>query len=203
MHTSFRARDLTGQQAYELMANLIVPRPIAFVSTVSREGRRNLAPFSYFMPGGTNPPTLCFCPILAGGGRKKDTLVNIEDTGEFVVNLVDRAMAEGMNATSGMYSSDIDEWPLSGFSSAECLSVRPPRVQESPASFECRLLQAAFTGQDAGGGVFVIGEVVAAHVRTDLLQPDSRFLPISRLGGPDYIDLATGEIFGMDRPKAG
>jgi flavin reductase (DIM6/NTAB) family NADH-FMN oxidoreductase RutF len=202
MHTSFRAEDLTSPQAYDLMANLIVPRPIAFVSTLSREGRRNLAPFSYFMPGGTNPPSLCFCPILAGGGRKKDTLVNIEETGEFVVNLVDRTMAEGMNATSGMYPHDTDEWPMSGFNPVDCLAVRPARVLESPASFECKLHQVAFCGDQAGGGSFVIGEILAIHVRPELLLPEARFLPISRLGGPDYLDLASVETFGMERPKA-
>lgn len=200
MHTSFRASEMTPGQVYDFMSNLIVPRPIAFVSTMSREGARNLAPFSYFMPGGVNPPSLCFCPIRAGGGRKKDTLVNIEETGEFTVNLVDRAMAEGMNQTSGLYPADIDEWPFSGFTQAESLVVRPARVAESPASFECRLHQVAFCGEEGGGAAFVIGEIVAMHVRTELTDSLTRFNPISRLGGPEYLDLASGEIFGLERP---
>jgi flavin reductase (DIM6/NTAB) family NADH-FMN oxidoreductase RutF len=203
-HVSLEMEKLSAGRRYDLMASLVVPRPIAFVSTLDGEGRPNLAPFSYFMVGGVNPPSLAFCPVLDAEARPKDTLANIEQTGEFVVNLVDRAMAEGMNETSYPYAEGEAEWPASGFEMAPSVRVKPPRVMESPVQFECRLFRVVRHGDGPSSSAYVVGEVLVAHVSEALVGADGRVLaafePIARLGGKSYLDLACGKVFELARP---
>src|SRR3954463_9258841 len=117
-HDFFSAKpsDLEPSVAYDLLPAIVQPRPIAFVSTISAAGEPNLAPFSFYMVGGTNPPSLMISPVLGPGGRKKDSLRNIEETGEFVVSALNRAMAEGMNRASYSFEAEISEWEVGGFS---------------------------------------------------------------------------------------
>jgi flavin reductase (DIM6/NTAB) family NADH-FMN oxidoreductase RutF len=202
---SFALSDLRPSQKYDLLSGLVVPRPIAFVSTISAEGLPNLAPFSFFMVGGINPPSLMFCPVLDLEGRPKGTLRNVEATGEFVVNLVDRRMAEGMNLSSFPYSEDESEWGVSGFTPLESERVRPSRVAESPVQFECRFYQALRHGEGPSASVYVVGEVLVAHVSDALVSEAAelvkRFGPLARLGGKGYLDLELGEAFEMARPN--
>jgi flavin reductase (DIM6/NTAB) family NADH-FMN oxidoreductase RutF len=194
---SLLPEELAASQVYDLLAGLVVPRPIAFVSTVDSAGVPNLAPFSFFTVGGVKPPTLCFCPVLNPDGSKKQTLLNIEETGEFVVNLVTRAMAEGMNATAVRAE---DKWGLAGFGVVPSLRVKAERVCESPASFECRLVSVLAHGD----GRVVVGEVVAIHVADgvrDEAGTVAHLETIARLGGARYLDLAGGKLFEMSRPK--
>ncbi|MBX3095641.1 MAG: flavin reductase family protein [Fimbriimonadaceae bacterium] len=205
MSARFDPQQMSPGQIYDLLANLIVPRPIAFVSTMSNAGARNVAPFSYFMLGGIAPPSLCFSPVRGRNGERKETLVNIEETREFVVNLVDRNMVEGMNVAAGEYPGEVDKWELSGFTEVESERVRPARVLESPASFECRLHQIVSHGDGPGSTAYVIGEVLLAHVRPDLVsaaQGAGGFLPVARLGGQDYFDLAACGTFSLQCPPA-
>ncbi|MCB0825678.1 MAG: flavin reductase family protein [Armatimonadetes bacterium] len=194
--------ELGSTIAYHVLTNLVVPRPIAFVSTLSADGVANLAPFSYFNIGGMNPPSLVFCPVLDGEGNPKDSLKNIKETGEFVVNLVNREMAEGMNAASYTFPPDASEWEPSGFHPLASQSVKPKRVAESPVQLECRLFQVVKHGDGPSSACYVIGEVVLAHLADELMDGDVilPLSPISRLGGPDYLDLATGERFSLPRP---
>jgi len=187
---------------YGFLTTLIVPRPIAFVSTLSSSGVANLAPFSFFMAGGANPLSLMIAPVLNRDLSEKDSLRNIRETGEFVVNIVTRTMAEGMNTTSFAFPADESEWPHSGFTPLPSFNVSPARVLESPAQLECKLFQVVEHGDGALAGRYIIGEVVAIHVREDLMEGDviTPPQPISRLGGPDYLDLASGEIFVLKRP---
>jgi flavin reductase (DIM6/NTAB) family NADH-FMN oxidoreductase RutF len=163
------------RQVYKLMTGIIVPRPIALVSTVDRDGVPNLAPFSFFCGVGSVPPTLLFCPALrASGGAdhapRKDTLHNVEETGEFVVNVVSEAIAGAANTTAAEVPPDVDEFQLSGLTPIPSTVVRPPRVAESPAQMECKLLQVIYTSHKPGGGVIVLGEIVRIHVREDLVD---------------------------------
>jgi flavin reductase (DIM6/NTAB) family NADH-FMN oxidoreductase RutF len=190
---------------YKLMIGMIVPRPIAFVSTVSANGVLNLAPFSFFTGIGANPPAVCFCPSNRADGSHKDTLVNIEATGEFVVNVAPEAIAEQMNLSSGEYTPDVDEFALSGLTPAPSLVVKPPRVRESPAAMECRLLQIVRISTLPDGGNLVIGEVVRFHVDDAMISnyridPD-KLRAIGRMGGPEYV--RTRDRFTMQRPGAG
>ncbi len=198
--------DLTSGEIYGLLVEAVQPRPIALVSTLSKQGHANLAPFSFFMAGGSAPPSLAFSPTVGRDGIEKDTLRNIDETGEFAVAVVVRGMAMGMNETGFAYPKDVDEWPASGLSPIPSVQIRPPRVAESPVQLECRLHQIVRHGEGQGAARYVIGEVVAAHVhealwRTDLKRLQGLF-PLGRLGGSRYIDLASAEIFEMARPTA-
>ena len=208
MPDGFRSLDLKALDAgtrYRLLTGLIVPRPIGFVSTLSADGTPNLAPFSFFMVGGTSPPSLMFSPLLDIEGEPKDSLKNVCETKEFVVHLVTREMAVGVNEASFAYPQGSAEWDASGFTMLESQVVKPPRVAESPVQFEYRLFQAVRHGEGSSAAVYVVGEIVMAHIDVALLGEDNRLLlrfePISRLGGSDYLDLATGKLFELDRPK--
>ncbi len=196
--------SLSPGEAYRLLSNTIAPRPIAFVSTVSSTGVPNLAPFSFFIVGGANPPSLAFSPVLGTNGREKDTLRNVRDTGEFVVNLVHREMAEGMNQASLSLPPESSEWEVCGFRTISGTVVRPPRVAESRVQFECRLFQVVEHGDGTSAARYVIGEVLVAHIAAESLRegvfdPDALGL-IARLGGPDYIDTHRMERFSLERP---
>lgn len=188
---------------YDVLVTCIQPRPIAFVSTLDGEGKANLAPFSFFMPGGANPASLAFSVTLASNGRRKDTLRNIEATGEFVVNIVTRGMADGMNATSFSYPHGESEWPIAGFTPLVSEMVGPFRVGESPAQFECRVYRIIDHGTSSGAAVYVIGEVLKVHVLANLWSNGELkdLYPIARLDGPGYLDTATNSRFQMDRPQ--
>jgi len=168
------------REIYKLMTGIIVPRPIALVSTVDAEGTANLAPFSFFAGVGSAPPTVLFCPVLraghgadaaanSGGGRK-DTLRNVEATREFVINVVSEDISEQANATAAEVGPEVDEFDLSALTPLASEVVKAPRVAESPAQMECRLLQVIYTGDKPASGVIVLGEVIRFHVRKDLFE---------------------------------
>ena len=189
---------------YRLLSGAVIPRPIAFVSTLSAEGVRNLAPFSFFTVISANPPVICFCPMIRGGDRpKKDTLVNIEATGEFVVNIVSEDFASQMNTTAGEYPPDVDEFQLSGLTPIPSDIVKVPRVKESRVNMECKLHQLIPVSDKFLGGTIVLGEVVRFHVLdsmvNDILEVDADQLnAIGRMGGPVYS--RTKDRFEMIRP---
>ncbi|HTY60540.1 MAG TPA: flavin reductase family protein, partial [Bacteroidota bacterium] len=159
------------RDVYRLMTAMIVPRPIAFVSSLSSGGARNLAPFSFFTAVSANPPVVCFAPMRRGAdGSMKDTLVNIEETREFVVNIVSEEIAGKMNACSEEVPPEVDEFILSGLTPVPSAVVAPPRVGESRASMECRLLQVVHVSPLPLGGSLVLGEVLLFHVQDDLFD---------------------------------
>lgn len=196
------------RQMYKLMTGIIVPRPIALVSTVDANGIANLAPFSFFAGVGSVPPAVLFCPALRSvgsrepGGRK-DTLHNVEDTREFVVNVVSDAIAAQANATSSEVPPEVDEFELGRLTPVASEVVRPARVAESPAQMECRLLQVIYTGHAPGSGVIVLGEIVRFHIREDLFD-DFRVDPagldaVGRMAGNTWV--RTRERIEFIRPK--
>lgn len=176
--------------AYKFLTSAIVPRPIAFVSTQSIEGVRNLAPFSYFNVMCDAPPILTVAANLRRG-EPKDTLRNVVETGEFVVNLVDEPMLERMVYASGDWAPEVDEFALTGFTPEPSERVRPPRVAESPVAIECRLEQIV----SIGNGNLILGRMVLAHVRDELIAngivDPGKMRPLARLGGDGYTTLGT------------
>jgi len=188
---------------YKLMVGAIVPRPIAFVSTISTEGILNLAPFSYFTAVGANPPAVCFCPSIRRDGSKKDTLRNIEATGEFVVNVVSEEFAAQMNACSAEFPPEVDEFAASGLTPIPSDLVKPPRVGESHIHMECRLLQVVHVSPKPLGGSLVIGEVLRFHVDdaiiADYVIDSGKLRPIGRMGGSTYT--RPTDRFDLERPK--
>lgn len=184
------------------MIGAIVPRPIAFVSSISAAGIPNLAPFSFFTAASADPPVICFSPMVRGNGTLKDTLNNIRETKEFVVNVVPEQIAGQMNVCSGEYPPDVDEFALSGLTPVASEVVRPTRVAESPVQMECRLLQIVEVSVKPLGGSVVFGEVVRFHVQDGIangfkIDPD-KLNAIGRMGGPTYA--RTRDRFDLTRP---
>lgn len=192
------------RSVYKLMVHVIVPRPIAFVSSISTDGVLNLAPFSFFTAASANPPVVCFCPMVRGrDGRRKDTWNNVQATGEFVVNVVSEDFAERMNVCSTEFAPEVDEFVASGLTPLPSDLVRPPRVAESRVQMECRLVQVVDISPKPLGGGIVIGEVLRFHVADELFNGfavDADALQaIGRMGGPTYA--RTTDRFDMERPK--
>ena len=189
---------------YKLMIGAIVPRPIAFVSSISADGIRNLAPFSFFTAVSANPPVICFSPMVRGAdGTWKDTLRNIESTREFVVNIVSEDFSQQMNACSADFPPEVDEFSESGLTAVPSDLVKPPRVGESRICMECRLLRTVHVSDKPLGGSLVIGEVLRFHVADELFDEfridADKLRPIGRMGGPTYT--RTTDRFDMIRPK--
>lgn len=181
---------------------IAAPRPIGWISTVDRQGVVNLAPYSFYNAMGDNPPIVGF----SSGGRK-DSLHNIEATGEFVVNVATKALAQAMNQTSAAFPSGVDEMAMAGLTPAPCHTVAAPRVAESPAAFECKLLQIIHLHDIDGKPLaqyVVLGQVVGVHIDPAFLK-DGLFdlaaaQPIMRAGyQADYVEISN--VFQMPRPK--
>ena len=177
---------------HRLMIGSIVPRPIAFVSTKSKNGILNLAPFSYFNGVCSNPPTIMFAPARRGyDGLTKDTLNNIRDTEEFVVNIVSEEIVEPMVACATDFEKEVNEFEVSRLTPVDSVKVAPPCVKESKVSFECRLQTIVPVGEaEPGGGFVVIGNIVMFHVDDDVYR-DGRIdldalKPVGRLAGNNY-----------------
>lgn len=183
---------------YRFMISVVVPRPIAFVSTASADGRFNVAPFSYFNAI-TNLPPLLGISINRRKGVLKDTMRNIEATGEFVVNTVDEALGARMVQTSGEWPEDVDEFALSGLTPVASDLIKPPRVGESPIGMECRLHRVI----ELGNTFFVVGEIVRAHVKDAVLTDGkvdiTKLQPLGRLGGDGYS--VVRDVIHMARPR--
>ena len=196
--------DLEGQhadRAYPILASLVTPRPIAWVTTLSPDGVVNLAPFSFFNVLGTEPPIVGFCPGDRADGTPKDTARNIRLTHEFVVNLVDEALAEAMNRTAASLPYGTSELTDSGLTTQASSSVRPPRIAESPASLECQ----EWGTLQIGDNRLIIGLVKRVHVRDELFDSTTLRIRteslnvIGRMASP-YWYCRTRDRFEMRRP---
>lgn len=201
-------RDWSSIDLYKILIGSIVPRPIAWVSTRNTSGINNLAPFSFFNCFGADPPMVGFAPAFksiektSGGIVRvpKDTLQNVRDTGEFVVNLVGRDLAEKMNATSAEFAPEVSEFDAVGIATAPSQLVAPPRVADALVNFECKLIQVV----EHGNNNLVLGEIVGirldervlndrGHIRADVLQA------VGRMAGSWYT--TTNDRFELKRPN--
>jgi flavin reductase (DIM6/NTAB) family NADH-FMN oxidoreductase RutF len=192
--------SLSPAAMYRFMIGIILPRPIAFVSTVDHGGAFNVAPFSYFNAV-TNRPPLVGISINLRGGEPKDTLRNIRETGDFVVNAVNEPLLERVVRTSGDWPREVDEFQLTGLTAVKSDLVNSPRVGESPASLECRLHRIV----ELGDAHFVVGEIVRAHVADEVLTGGhvdvAKLKPVGRLGGDGYS--VVREVVLHARPRVG
>jgi len=196
-------RNANVVDVYRALIGIVTPRPIAWVSTVDREGRVNLAPFSFFNAFGANPPVVVFSPTLRRDGTKKDTLLNIEATGEFVINAAVASLAEEVNRSSKELPYGESEVELVGLTTCPSMIVKPPRIVESPAHLECKVRQIIPIGDGPISANLVIGEVVYIRVDDAVLDEkgvvDPRKLgTIARLGGDFYA--RTTDLFELKRP---
>jgi flavin reductase (DIM6/NTAB) family NADH-FMN oxidoreductase RutF len=194
---------LTRKDRHMLMGSVVVPRPIALVSTISNDGVLNLAPYALFTLICYHPiPIVAFTPMRRLGISKKDTLVNIERTKEFVINMVTEDIAEKMNITSKVLPPEIDEFQVSGLTPIPSDLIKAPRVSESPINLECRLTEIVEFGKPNITGEMVLGEVLRVHIRDDLYRNgivDSvSFGVIGRMGWAYYT--RTSDLFEMKAP---
>lgn len=192
-------------ETYRLLTGFLQPRPIAFVSTEDIDGNPNLAPFSFYTCVSANPLLVAFSPLRKGRtGTKKDTLRNIEATGQFVIATVTEAMGEGMNRTAAEHPPDESEWDHGGFTPRPSLVVGPACVAESPVNLECTLHTVLNLGHEGGAGNLVIGRVERMHLARAILADDGHIDPdkvatIGRMGNADYTRSREGR-FQMERP---
>ena len=195
--------DLIDQKAtYKLLTGAVIPRPIGWISSISKDGIPNLAPFSFFNAVGEDPPHVMFSTVRPNNSNK-DTLNNVLETGQFVVNMVVENIVEQMNTTSQSVSSDVNEFELAGLTAIPSLKVKAPRVKESPINMECELVH-HYTLEDNkhGGATILIGRVIMFHIDESVLLDDFKinmetYKPVARLAGSNYSKL--GEIFSIKR----
>ena len=200
MNITLTPAELNPRDAYRLLTSILVPRPIGWISTAGLDGSINLAPYSFFNGVGGTPPTVMVSFGQRQGGPK-DSLRNIQETGEFVVNIVGAELGQAMNLTSGEYDYDVDEFSLAGLETAPSLEVRPPRVALAPAAMEVKATQ--IVPVEGTTYTMVIGRVLRYHLRDGLLRPNGlvdalKLNPLARLGGDEYALLQN--VFEMKRP---
>jgi flavin reductase (DIM6/NTAB) family NADH-FMN oxidoreductase RutF len=200
--------EVGNQESFKYLVGAVTPRPIAFVSTISKDGINNLSPFSFFNVFGANPPILAFSPARRGkDNTTKDTYSNLKETQQCVVHIVTYDMVEQMNQSSAEYDSDVDEFIKSGFTPINSELVKPKRVKESPVHFECELYDIIEVGGKAGSANLAICEIKLIHVREDILDEKGNIDPfkldaIGRNGGNWYTRANGDAMFEVAKPNS-
>ncbi len=199
-----KTSEIDRKQIYKLMISSIVPRPIAWISTVSKEGIYNLAPFSYFAGVSSSPPLLMVSIGRKENGEKKDTWKNIEDTGEFVVNIVTKELINHMNISSISFDEEIDEFEKANLTPEKSLTVKAPRVKESPINIECKLFEIINIGKMG----IIFGEIQNFHIKDEILNEkgyvDTKKIEIvGRLGGANYCIISDKNTIEVKKPDLG
>jgi flavin reductase (DIM6/NTAB) family NADH-FMN oxidoreductase RutF len=187
---------------YLFMLSAIVPRPIAFISTVGENGVFNLSPFSFFNGVCAEPPILSVS-FSRRDGKKKDTLQNIESSGQFVVSVVTEPLAKAMNESSAPFPADISEFEKVGLTPLPAEKVRAPLLKESPINMECVLYRLIEVGTPPRGSTLVLGEIVRYHIREEVMVKNKidfkKLSAVGRMGGEFYTK--TTDVFKLNRPR--
>ena len=197
-------REMSQRDAYRLLIGSVVPRPIGWVSTVSADDVGNLAPFSFFMAATGSPPTVVLSTSFRDG-EPKDTLRNVMEIPEFVLNVVSEAMGDAMNATSEEFPADVDELIAAGLTPVPSSRVRPVRVAEAPINMECKVVQLVPVGDPKAGSTLIIGEILAWHIRDEVFDAErmrirlDELKALGRMAGDGYT--RTRDQFEMIRPN--
>lgn len=195
-------KDTDSGILYKLLTGLVIPRPIGWISTVDENGINNLAPFSFFNVVGEDPPHVMFSTVRTGN-KNKDTLNNVLANKQFVVNLVTEDVVEQMNTTSNAVENTVDEFQLAHLTPIPCELIKPKRVAEAKAHFECEMVHHYFLEDHKNGGAcIVIGKVLMMHINDEILLENYRinldkYQPVARLAGSNYSKL--GETFSIKR----
>ncbi len=202
---SIHPKEIRTQELHAYMLGAIAPRPIAFVSSMDKEGSVNLSPFSFFNSFGSNPPLVIFSPALRGrDASTKHTLENVRQVDEVVINIVSYAMVQQVSLASTEYAKGENEFIKAGFTMQDSVMVKPPRVQESPAQLECKVKQIIQTGVKGGAGNLVVCEIVMMHINEEVLNEMGQIDPfkidqVARLGG-DWYTRASRGLFEVPKP---
>ncbi|NHN25761.1 flavin reductase family protein [Flavobacterium jejuense] len=198
----YNTKETDPSVLYKLLTGTIIPRPIGWISTIDENGINNLAPFSYFNMVSSDPPCVMFS-TRRDNNKNKDTLNNVLQNNQFVVNLVTQDIVEQMNATSASVAAKIDEFELAQLTPIDSISVKPKRVKESLVHFECEKIHHYFIDNDNNGGAcVVIGKIIIIHIEDTILLENDKinletYKPVARLAGSNYGTL--GEIFSIKR----
>lgn len=199
-------KEIPVPQMHAYLLGSVSPRPIAFVSTIDKEGRVNLSPFSFFNVFSANPPVVVFSPARKGRDNTvKDTYLNVLEVPEAVVNIVSYNMVHQASLASAEYPRGVNEFEKAGFTQVPSALVKPPRVGESPVSMECRVNQVIELGSGGGAGNLVICEVLLMHIKDEVLDEEGKIDPrkvdaVARMGG-DWYCRANGEaLFRLPQP---
>ena len=205
---SFDPETLETRDLHKLLLSAVAPRPIAFASTIDSKGNVNLSPFSYFNVFSSNPPILIFSPSRrVRDNTTKHTLQNADETREVVINMVDYSIVEQMSKSSNEYAKGVNEFTKTGLTEVSSLKVKPPRVLESPVSFECVVDNIISLGEMGGAGQLVIAKVVHIHVNSEMLDSNDQIDPtkldlVARLGGDWYSRVTKESMFTVTKPDA-
>ena len=203
---SFDPKLIDTRAVHKLLSSAIAPRPIAFASTVDTKGNVNLSPFSFFNVFSSNPPILIFSPARrVRDNTTKHTLQNAIETKEVVINIVNFSIVEQMSESSREYDKGVNEFIESGLTEVKSLKVKPPRVLESPISFECVVENIVSLGEHGGAGQLVIAKVVHIHVNSEVLDANDEIDPVkldlvARLGGDWYTRVTNESMFKIPKP---
>jgi flavin reductase (DIM6/NTAB) family NADH-FMN oxidoreductase RutF len=198
----FDPAELDQAAIYKLLSGAVIPRPIGWISSISADGLVNLAPFSFFNAIGDDPPHVMFSTVRTND-RNKDTLNNVLETGQFVVNMVTEDVVSQMNETANVVPHHVNEFELAGLTEIPSAIVKPPRVKESPVQFECELVHHyALENAKFGGAVLMVGRIVMFHFDESVLLDNYKinmetYRPVARLAGSNYAKL--GEMFSVKR----
>lgn len=200
-------KDVSVPLIHHYLQGAVAPRPIAFASTVDKDGNVNLSPFSFFNLFGTKPPTLIFSPNRrVRDATNKHTLENVQEVDEVVINMVDYSMVEQMSLASCEYPKGTNEFVKAGFTEVPSQLVKPPRVGESKAVFECKVKQIISLGEEGGAANLIICEVILAHFSEDILDENGRIDQtktdwVARMGGDWYARASGDALFEIPKPS--
>ena len=198
--------DYSTKDLHKILLSSVTPRPIALASTIDSDGVVNLSPFSYFNVFSANPPVLIFSPAnRVTDNSKKDTLINISKVKEVVINLVDYNIVEPTSLSSVYFEKNVDEFLKSGLTKMESIKVKPPRVLESPVSYECKVNDVISLGNNGGAGNLIICEVLMIHINEEFLNDNGDIDPlklnlVARMGENYYLDVKKESLFEIKKP---
>ena len=199
-------KEIPTSQLHGYLLGSVTPRPIAFASTIDKDGNVNLSPFSFFNCFGYNPPLLIFSPARRGrDNTTKHTYENVLEVQEVVINIVSYSMVQQMSLASTEYPKGINEFQKAGFTEVASTLIKPPRVAEAPVSMECNVLQIVPTGTEGGAGNLVICEIILMHIKEEILDEQGKIDPfkldaVARLGGDWYCRVQGDAIFKVPKP---
>ncbi|HEY9117897.1 MAG TPA: flavin reductase family protein [Roseivirga sp.] len=198
--------SLPVPELHAFLLGTIGPRPIAWASTIDKEGKVNLAPYSFFNVFGTKPPTLIFSPAIPRGEQKKDTLLNAMETEEVVINIVSFDVVEQMSLSSTAYPKGTNEFKKAGLTEEPSELVKPPRVKEAIAAYECRVKRVIHLGEEQGAGNLIICEILLGHLKDEVLGDDGKPDPrktdlVARMGGDWYCRANGDALFEIPKPN--
>lgn len=202
---NFSPKELDNSRLYAYLSSAVAPRPIAFASTVDQQGRRNLSPFSFFNVFSSNPPILVFSPVNRGrDGSQKDTLLNVKEVPEVVINMVNFNMVQQMSLSSTEYPRGVDEFEKAGFTAQKSDLVKPARVAESPVQFECKVQNIMALGTSGGAGNLIVAEVLKIHINDALLDEQGHIkhkeLDLVARMGANWYCRASEAMFEVPKP---